>query len=263
MLMLIVILPAFCLQAAEYALFGDAAYPRPALTDLRLSIEKEKIKSLVLLGDQIYDPAKTYDEIWLPFKQSGFEYSAVAIGNHKHNYPEEIEYFGLPGEYYTRDFKDEIFIVLNSDNTTNVFAQMRFLYAELKKYKDTPKHIFLVFHHPLDTISEFHDWGERWLFHLGFRVVMWSFQEKITAVLVGHNHFSGFYTVKDIPMVLAGGGVEQRNGQYDLNANIKREFVDDKNSLWVKMVTDNQKVTFDYIDVKTQQSRFHREIQKK
>lgn len=197
--------PAF-LQT--YAITGDAGRWNPSAQKVRDSILQNKINQLILTGDNHYDAGKTYDDIWRPWKQKGFEFVLVALGNHTLTYKDEIKYFHMPAEYYARTSADTRWIVLNSDNENNAAEQMRFLESQLIQAKESL--IFIVLHHPTYTISKFHPWTEKAKFQIPFRQLLWKYQNRIAALLVGHDHLASLVSLNGIPMVVSGAIQEQR-----------------------------------------------------
>ena len=125
------------------AVMGDAGLTGPDLDNLRSSIASEKINSLILPGDNLY--FGRYNWTWDQWKQQGFNFDVVAIGNHHGGYDKEISYFKMPGEYFAVVKNKARFLVLNSDNQDNVDQQISWLRNELANA--TEKLIFLVFHH--------------------------------------------------------------------------------------------------------------------
>ena len=116
---------------------------------VRKSIIKSNVRELILPGDNLYDLSKTYEEVWGNWDRGFFNFT-TAIGNHHLSYEHELNFFNMPGEYYTKVISGVKFVILNSDNRDNVQEQLIFLNNELANHKDG--HLFIMLHHPLVTI---------------------------------------------------------------------------------------------------------------
>jgi hypothetical protein len=196
-------------QTTQLALMGDCGRPGNSLNNLKSSLLKSGIRNLVLPGDNLYE--STYENVWNGWKKVGFLFDVVAIGNHNDGYEKEVRYFEMPGEYYSKVISGARFIVLNSDNVFNVSKQMKWLKQELKQARE--KTIFLVYHHPTFTITEDHFWFEKATFQTEMRKIFVDFKDKISAVIVGHDHISSFVDFGHIPAIVAGSGRTNRPGK--------------------------------------------------
>jgi hypothetical protein len=191
----------FSSDTVSFAIIGDAGHPGQQTEQVRQSILKSDVKNLILPGDNIYDLSLSYDDVWSNWID--FDFPVVAIGNHHQSYPEEIAYFNMPGEYYSKKFKGIHFVVLNSDNRENIQEQSLFLEKHLKSHKrDEP--LFIVFHHPPATVSYRHSWHEREDFQNLIRPILMRFSHKIDAILVGHDHQASIFSYGDIPVIVSG-----------------------------------------------------------
>ena len=187
------------------AIVGDAGLIGPEMDALRDSIMNEKIKSVILTGDNLY--FGNYAWTWNNWKKSGINFDVVAIGNHHKGYENEIKYFGSPGEFYSVVKNGARFIVMNSDNQANLDAQFGWLQEELTKAQEVL--IFLVYHHPTYTSGSDDHWRQREQFQLRMRSVFKSeLAKKISAVFLGHAHISALINFGDIPAVISGSGRE-------------------------------------------------------
>lgn len=191
---------------SRMAVIGDAGKSGTSLEFLKRSIAKEEITSLIMPGDNLY--SGTYESVWDSWKEAGFQFDVVALGNHHGGYWNEVNYFGMPGEYFSTVKSGARFIVLNSDNTMSVDQQFAWLEKEMVRVQENL--VFLVFHHPTFTVSPKHNWQERREFQLKMRQFLKSHGSKITALLIGHDHISTFIEFGSIPVVLAGSGREAR-----------------------------------------------------
>ena len=186
------------------AIMGDAGLVGPELSALSDSITTEGITSLILPGDNLY--VGTYKGTWNQWKRSGFKFDVVAIGNHNGGYQKEINYFAMPGEYYSVEKNGARFLVLNSDNTQNVEQQFAWLEQEINQVKESL--VFLVYHHPTFNSGTGHNWRVKENFQLHMRTFLKNHKKKITALLLGHEHISSFLSFGDIPAVVVGASCD-------------------------------------------------------
>lgn len=221
--------------AGKMAIIGDAGESGRELNSLKKSIEAEKITSLIMPGDNLYKG--TYSSVWDSWKKSGFSFDVVAIGNHNDGYDREVRYFGMPAEYFSTVKMGARFIVLNSDNKRNVQDQMVWLERELSSA--TESLIFLVYHHPTFTITDSHDWEERSEFQNKMRAVLKKFGNKISALLLGHDHVTTFVEFGTVPAIVAGSGREVRKASpvsYEENGfHIQTQYLAPRTQHWVAL----------------------------
>lgn len=225
----------------SYAIIGDAGRWNSNSKTVHDSIRRVGVKQLVLPGDNIYEGS--YEEHWKAWK--GLEFSVVAIGNHNNGYQQEIDFFKMPGEYYSRSFDGGVrFLVLNSDNKKNVEQQKVWLENELQK---TSKMTFLVWHHPPYTVTSMHKWDEKPDFQLAMRSLMQRYSDKITAVLVGHDHLGAFYCLDKMPMIVSGAVQDTRNPetfnyQAEDKVRVQSKWVYPKDTpVWARLDVDSDK----------------------
>jgi hypothetical protein len=173
--------------STRLSLLGDAGRWNASTKKLKESMERVGVRSLVMPGDNLY--SGTYDSAWGPWFKSGFDFPVVAIGNHNDGYQKEIQFFSMPSEIYAKTLDGFLkFIVLNSDNKKNVDTQMDFLNKELAGA--TEPFVFVVYHHPTYTLTKDHTWPERREFQDAIRPVLSKYRQKITAVVLGHDHIA-------------------------------------------------------------------------
>ncbi len=219
-------LAAVNVQAAtqSFAVIGDAGRTNSNSASVRSSIARSGIQDLVLPGDNLY--SGSYENVWRPW--SDFKFSVVAIGNHNNGYQNEINFFAMPSEYYAKTFPGGLrFLVLNSDNTKNVTEQMNWLEGELQK---DAVMTFLVWHHPPYTLTSVHNWQEKARFQTAARALMKEYSNKITAVLLGHDHMGAFYCADEIPLIVSGAVQETRPRE------TRNYIADDQTSISAKWV---------------------------
>ncbi len=204
---LFVFIRGLTVSAAGMAVMGDAGLAGSELNALKNSVITEKVTSIVMLGDNLYKGS--YELVWDNWKQSGLSFDITAIGNHTNGYAQEVQYFNMPGEYYSKVKDGARFIVLNSDNTNTVSQQFSWLNQEIKQV--TEKLVFLVYHHPTYSVTNKHSWTEKKEFQLQMREFLKKNSLRITALFLGHDHMSQFLMFGSVPVVIAGSGRESRN----------------------------------------------------
>lgn len=191
----------------SFILLGDAGVKNNTTQLLKQSLAVNNFKEIISLGDNLYKPFQSYEYVWNDWKQEGFQFPLVAIGNHHSSYDAEVSYFKLPGEYYAKEFNGALFVVLNSDYKLNADIQVRWLDHVLSNAKQ--KMIFLIYHHPSVTLNSYHAWEDRLRFQTGVRSLIKKHAPKITALLNGHEHSTAIYLLDNVPMVLSGASFEQ------------------------------------------------------
>jgi len=186
-----------------YALMGDAGYWNQNTRALRDHLMNQNIYNLVMPGDNLYELHHlSYKEAWDPWRIFNFKFDVVAIGNHNLGYQKEMDYFNLPGTYFKKQFGKTVFLVLNSDDKTNVSAQQAWIENELTQIND--ELVFVMFHHPPVTVSNRHKWEESKGFHLVILPTVLLYRSKIQALIVGHDHIASLHTLDDFPVIVAG-----------------------------------------------------------
>jgi hypothetical protein len=187
-----------------FGIIGDAGHWNENSKSVRDSLLQDKVIDLIVPGDNLYDPTQTYNDVWKNWKDFGFKFPIVAIGNHTNGYEEEMRYFKMPEEYYSKVIGASRFIVLNSDNVNTVREQTEFLQRELEEANE--QFIFLVYHHPPFTLR--HGWREREAFHLATRPLIMNHKKKITSIIVGHDHIASVVKFDEIPVIVSGAVFE-------------------------------------------------------
>ncbi len=237
--------------AGSYAVIGDAGLWNAKTRGVRDSIHRADIHDLVMPGDNLYR-GRSYDTHWAPWREKGFTFPVVAIGNHNGGYAEEIEYFGMPGEFYSvHPEPGVLFIVLNSDNTRSIRRQTEFLRKELTQARE--KLIFVVFHHPFATISPRHEWEEKEDFHLSTTPLLLAWRNKITAVLLGHDHLATWFEMDGLQAFVSGAAHEVLATQpvtgRQRGLRIKTQCLLGSQPSWLRLETDpkNGIAHFDFI----------------
>jgi hypothetical protein len=184
-----------------YALLGDAGHWNSLSASVEKSARDAGVREGILIGDNLYDG--NYDRQWATWFRDGFTFPVVAIGNHNGGYPEEIAYFKMPGEAYSRFIAPGVAaIVLNSDDVGTAGQQAQFLEKELREI--SAKSIFIVFHHPMLSLTAHHPWTERAAFHNAVRPVIYKYRSRISAVLNGHDHVAGAFSLGTLPVIVSG-----------------------------------------------------------
>lgn len=225
----------------EFAIAADAGKTNRNSEMTRQGIASEGIFDLILPGDNLY--AGSYSSVWGPWTDAGFKFAVTAIGNHNAGYGAEMRFFSMPGEYYTKTFgRSTRFIVLNSDNVNTAAAQGAFLDRELSSA--TEPFVFVVYHHPTYTLSHFHAWTEKRAFQLAVRPVLTRHRQKITALLLGHDHLTLLAHFGDLPVVISGAVWETRrdspvNNTQD-GVRVTTDWFYDGEAHWAKLTLDDQ-----------------------
>jgi hypothetical protein len=192
----------------SYAIVGDAGKKNAITQALRQNLAAHKMFRLIMPGDNLYKFFDTYASVWDIWKQEGFLFPLVAIGNHNKGYANEVAYFQMPGEYYAFESKGALFLVLNSDNASN-FGQQHYWLDQALTKSQYPLN-FVIYHHPSATLSGMHEWEEKKGFQRGMRAIIKKHAQKITSLIVGHDHAAGLFTMNETPLILAGASWESR-----------------------------------------------------
>jgi len=242
--------PARASETPPFAVIGDAGKWNDYAKSVRDSIRDEGIRHLILPGDNLYEKKDTYAGVWDHWSQHDLMFSVVAIGNHHLSYAAETRFFGMPGEYYSRDIGRARFVVLNSDNVATAGEQARWLADELAEPWVGER--FVVFHHPPVTVSDKHPWTEREAFHRAVLPVILSRRDAITALLVGHDHIASLHTVDGIPVIVSGAVMEMRDGErsdYDRDdgISVRTLWMYRRDPHWVRMDVVEGEVSFEFI----------------
>lgn len=226
-------------ETLKFAVIGDAGLWNSNTKTLLASMVKYETKNLVMPGDNIYKG--TYENAWTPWKNAGFSFDVIAIGNHNLGYAKEIKFFNMPGEYYTKKYLDGDvqYIVLNSDNTQNVNEQMSWFESQLKA--STAKQIYVVYHHPSLSVGSGHVWTEKKDFQIKIRAILKKYRNQITAVMVGHDHVAALINFDSLPVIVSGSGQAPDTGHAVNNVQegvtVKTEAYFTEQPYWVQQVT--------------------------
>jgi hypothetical protein len=255
--LLVVSVAGVCVaQAAstyEYALLGDAGIWNSNAASVERSVREVGVKGGILLGDNLYHG--TYDQAWQPWFRAGHSFPVVAIGNHTAGYREEIAYFKMPSEAYTKFIAPRVaVIVLNSDHVETADRQAAFLENQLQKLDATS--IFIAFHHPMLTLSDRHPWMERAAFHNVVRPLIYKYRNRITAVLNGHDHVAGAFSFGGVPVILSGAVQEAFSFVWVKNTQIgipvKTEWAYRGDPSWgrLRVTANSDESTIDFIEAR-------------
>lgn len=229
----------------DFAILGDAGVWNDNAKSIQASILRTNVRQLVLPGDNLYNVKKSYAQIWDRWKEKGFQFPVVAIGNHGKGYVAEKNYFAVKDENYLyRAGPATIFLVVNSDNQYWEKSQVKWLDQELTKSND--KFIFIVYHHPsFDVVTQGHRWTDRKEFQTLIRPVLTKHRAKITAILNGHDHVAALLHVGDLPIVISGATQNPtkrgaiNNSQF--GSPVKTDFFGEPVPHWVRLSVDEDK----------------------
>lgn len=194
----------------QFAIMGDAGRWNNNTKMLLDSMTQLNVKKLMMPGDNLY--AGTYEQQWGPWKAAGFTFDLVAIGNHSAGYAKEVAFFEMPGEFFAKEYNngDILYLVLNSDNTNSkiINQQMTWLKAQLEASK-APQ-IYLLYHHPSLTVAR-HWWTEKMAFQLKLHKILKTYRNKITALIVGHDHIAALMHFHNLPVIISGSTQSPRD----------------------------------------------------
>lgn len=223
-----------------FAIIADSGKTTSNSKKVRDSIVRNKISQLIMPGDNLY--SSSYQNVWSPWQSVGMTFDLVAIGNHNSGYNNEVSFFKMPGEYYTKVIDGARFIVLNSDNTQTATSQIIWLDQVLSQ--STESLVFLIYHHPTYTISQVHTWQEKANFQTSLRPILWKFRSKITALLLGHDHLASILHFNDLPVILSGAVQEVRKDKPVNNTQdgvmVQTSWYFDSTPHWAKLTWDSQ-----------------------
>lgn len=193
----------------QFAIMGDAGRWNSNAQKLLASMVEFNVKKLIMPGDNLYEG--TYEKQWGEWKNAGFTFDVIALGNHHETYQAEIKFFQMPGEYFSKTFSfGEIqYLVLNSDNTSNVTKQMTWLKAQLAA--STAKQVYLLYHHPTYKVGRYIPTEQKKNFQLKIRPILKTYRHKITALIVGHEHITSLMHFDTLPVIISGCTQSPRN----------------------------------------------------
>lgn len=236
----------------KFAVVGDAGLWNSNSQSLLASIVKFDAKKMVMPGDNIY--SGTYEKAWTPWKNAGITFDVVAIGNHHLGYANEVKYFGMPGEYFAKSYLngEVLFLVLNSDNTKTVNEQMAWFETQLKA--TAAKQVYVVYHHPSLTIGE-HKWTEKKAFQIKMRALLKTYRNKVTAVIVGHDHVAALINFDNLPVIVSGSAQSPDKGSPVNNVQegiqVKSPIYLSAQPYWVQQITSGgDSAEFNFIRAK-------------
>ena len=234
--------PSFAFSLS-FGVLSDAGKDNKNTRLVRESMMKTSVREMVMAGDNVYLPHESYSEPWGPWKVAGFVFEVVAIGNHNLGYEKEISYFQLPGEFYSKTYDNEVrFIVLNSDNQSSGLQQAEWLDQELRAANEP--FVFLVYHHPTYTLTREHSWREKEAFQKAVRPVIWKNRERLTSLIVGHDHLAEMVHFNDLPVIVSGAAWEMRSDLQPDNkqsgVSVVTEWTFDRTPHWARLDTDLQ-----------------------
>lgn len=234
-------------EVRTYGIISDAGVWNENSRKVHASMLKSGVFPLIMAGDNLYDTRLRYGDVWDHWKKSGFEFLITALGNHHRSYGEEMEYFGMPSEYFSKVDGSSRFIVLNSDNMRNVDAQIDWFKHELAQAQE--QFVFVVFHHSPYTITLFHHWREKEKFQRAVRPLLQQYSGKITALIVGHDHIATLLELGDhgLPMVVSGSVFDERKtiplNYRDDGVRVKTRWLFPGGFYWTRMDVNTEEST--------------------
>jgi len=230
-------------DVSTFAIIGDAGVWNSHSEQVRDSIQRSKVKHLIMPGDNLYDIKQKYQDVWKHWSERGMEFSVVALGNHRRSTAEEIEYFNMPKDYYSKAIGDSLFVVLNSENDSAGREQAAYLELQLNNLKQ--KYAFVVFHRPPVTLTPKHRWEQRKDFHQAIRPLLTKYKETITGVIVGHDHIASLVEMSGIPLIVSGAVFESQIHRpvdfKDSDVNVKTQWLSEGGYYWARMDVESEK----------------------
>jgi len=232
----------------QFAIIGDAGNWNQNTALLKKSILAHNIDSLIMPGDNVYKG--TYDQAWSPWIADQFKFEVTAIGNHHNGYQNEVNFFKMPAEFYSKNYNSGTveYIVLNSDNTKTVNLQLQWLETTL--IESTAKQIYLVYHHPSLTVGE-HKWTEKKQFQIGMRSLIKKYRSKISGVIVGHDHIASLLHFDNLPVIVSGStqNPDQASPIDNIqeNVRVKTALLFSGKPYWIKQIVYPEKSDFIFI----------------
>lgn len=172
------------------AVAADWSCGTPAKKTIKNVIAMEP-SLLVVAGDMSYDNT---GDCWLDIISPINDLVRITLGNHDvdEGNPESlakqyIDHFKLPSTYYSFDYKNIHFLMLNSETDFDVDSkQYNFVLNDLKRTESDPniEWIITVFHHPIYTTATKHSPNEKFrdIYHPIFD------QYDVDFVIQGHVH---------------------------------------------------------------------------
>jgi hypothetical protein len=89
-------------EELKFAVIGDAGRWNSNTQMILNSINHFETKRLIMPGDNLY--TGTYEQQWGVWKKAGFTFDVIAIGNHNDGYANEVKFFGMPAEFFAKNY---------------------------------------------------------------------------------------------------------------------------------------------------------------
>ncbi|MBF0362535.1 MAG: metallophosphoesterase [Oligoflexia bacterium] len=247
----------------SFGITSDGGQYTSNLTFLKKSFLELNTKDLILVGDSAprdnESTRATLEEIWGQF-MNDFNFTAAVVGNHNKGYQREMDFFKMPGDYYSvRPINDLLVIGLNSDERNNqrVTEEINFLQNQLANASE--KMIIIIFHNPPANVAPNHNWTEKKEFVTKVVALLKRYKGKISAVIAGHVHIATFVDIDGIPLFISPSPVQPRDARYfdsydnQLKMQVTNKWVykNQRNRYWLKLDvnTDDNSMKFDYINI--------------
>ena len=228
-------------RAGDFVLLGDAGNWTPHTQVVFDSVVRSGLRKLVMPGDNLYETDSSYEEVWAPWQNKGFEFTAVALGNHHAAIEREIRFFGMPGAYYSKLLEPGVrLIVLDSEQENTGSEQAAWFDREMQAVSEPV--VLVMYHHPSLSVTDDHEWKDRKKFQVRIRPLLFQYRAKITAVLNGHDHMASLITFNDLPIVVAGASMQARepSPRRDVQEGIevRSRWLFEQAPYWVALRTD-------------------------
>ncbi len=240
LLCLLIIINTDCF-GETYGVIGDAGYWNLHSKKVRDSILNSNVEELILPGDNLYDTSLNYSDVWDNWYSEGLKTSVVALGNHYRSIGEEIDYFDMPGRFFSITKGNVRFIVLDSETMLDIDRQALFLESELNSSKQTFN--IVIFHHPPATISYRHGWKERMKFHVAMKPILFENSDRVDLIINGHDHLASLFTYGEIPVLVSGAVFESRpapafNYTREDGVAVKTLWTNNEGFFWIRLDFD-------------------------
>lgn len=239
-----------------YGVFSDKGqFGNEGSSGLIRSLNTSRIENIVMAGDNAdWWWTEDYAKVWKGFENFNFE--VVAIGNHNKGYEKEIDFFKLQNEFYTIKKQGLQFIVLNSDNESNLREQGLFLYQTLREANEDDV-VILVYHHPFFTVGGSHNWHEKENFQNSILPIIENFKNKVSAIINGHVHTAAVWEANGIPIIFSSSPVQSYNIKYrtywdDRGFKVKAQHIASRSKYWLRLDidTDSRNIWLNYVSIK-------------
>jgi|GEM_PF-1724286 len=197
----------------RFIAFGDwgagTQFQKDVAKQTILQYEKAPFDAALLLGDNFYETGDVrkygkayFSDMYRPLIDHHVNF-IVALGNHDvltGHQKEQIEFFGMPGYYYTVHKPQIDFFVINTNTFARDRVQRQWLQLQLMESKAPWK--IVMGHEPIYSSGEH---GYSTSLHETLEPVL--IKNKVDLYLAGHDHdYERFQLIHGIQYIVSGGG---------------------------------------------------------